>query len=158
MAEDCNHIEIIVQQNNVIEATPRRKTPKKVWWLKEELDIFESKLVRKIRMQENGDSLFVVFHRLQLLFAKNYGFIKIENFGETPAEDIAFSIQENPDYVQKVMEILEEHGLITYSEDGKEAFYPEVMERICTQSDSTERTRRWRERQKLKALQEETED
>lgn len=128
----------------------KKKTPKKIWWFKEELDVFESKLVRKLRMKENGDSLFVIYHKLRLLAAKNFGTIKIEDFGESPAEDIAFSIQEKPDNVEIVLDVLQSHGLIDFNEDKTELLFPEVVERICSVSDSKERVRRFRERQKQK--------
>ncbi len=121
-------------------------TNKKYYWLKLKNDFFEEKYIKALRRLPNGDSLVIIYLKMQLKSLKTEGFIKYEGVFENAVEELAVFLDEEITSVETVVDMLTKFGIIERLEDN--SFYLSAMQNsIGTESDSAERVRRYREQQ-----------
>lgn len=120
---------------------------KKYFWLKLMNDFFQQPKMKKLRKVAGGDTYTIIYLKMQLLSLKTDGKLYFDSVEETFAEELALTIDEDEDNVLFTLMYLQKQGLIEQVTEREYAL-PETMQRIGSESDSTERVRRLRERRK----------
>lgn len=120
---------------------------KKYYWLKLMKDFFQQPKIKKLRRVAGGDTYTVIYLKLQLLSLENGGKLFFEGVEETFVEEIALTIDEDEDNVRFTLMYLEQQGLLERVEENEYAM-PEAMARIGSETESAERMRQLRARQK----------
>ena len=119
---------------------------KKFYWLKLKTDFFNQPKLKKLRREEDGERLLIVYIKILLLSVPNEGKIVFEGLEPTLADELALALDEDSEDVQRVLEFLNQYGLI--EEIAKNEFVlTEALESIGSETDSAERMRRFRKRQ-----------
>ena len=120
---------------------------KKYYWLKLMKNFFQQPKIKKLRRVAGGDTYTVIYLKLQLLSLENGGKLYFEGVEDTFVEEIALTIDEDEDNVRFTLLYLEQQGLLERIEENEYAM-PETMARIGSETESAERMRQLRERQK----------
>lgn len=119
---------------------------KKFYWLKLKTGFFNQTKLKKLRNMENGEGLLIVYIKLLLLSVPNEGKLVFEGLEPTLADELALALDEDSEDVQRVLEFLNQYGLI--EEIAKNEFVlTEALESIGSETDSAERMRRFRKKQ-----------
>lgn len=128
---------------------------KRYFWLKLKTDFFEQKEIKLLRRIAGGDTYTIIYLKMLLKSLKNEGKLFYEFYGDNFSEEIALDIDENTEDVAMTIKYLESKGLIELVEQD-EYFLSKVPEMIGSESYSTERVRRHRERIALQSNSNET--
>ena len=125
---------------------------KKYYWLKLKNDFFTSKEMKKLRKIAGGDTYTIIYLKLQLLSLQNEGMLYFDGIDETFVDELALTIDEEPDNVNVTLNFLQKCNLAEIKKDDS-IFLKEVP--LCTgkECESAERVRRFRKNEQLKALQ-----
>lgn len=119
---------------------------KKYYWLKLKTGFFDQLKLKKLRREEGGDRRLIVYIKLLLLSVPNEGKLVFEGLEPTLADELALALDEDSEDVQRVLEFLNQYGLI--EEIAKNEFVlTEALESIGSETDSAERMRRFRKKQ-----------
>ena len=118
---------------------------RKFYWLKLKTGFFNQPKLKKLRREEDGDKLLVVYIKLLLLSVPDEGKIVFEGLEPTLADELALSLDEDPEDVQQVLDFLDQYNLIEEIADD-EFLLLEAAESIGSETDSAERMRRFRKR------------
>lgn len=119
---------------------------RKFYWLKLKTGFFNQPKLKKLRREEGGERLLVVYIRILLSSVPNEGKIVFEGLEPTLADELALALDEDSEDVQRVLEFLNQYGLI--EEIAKNEFVlTEALESIGSETDSAERMRRFRKKQ-----------
>lgn len=118
---------------------------KKYYWLKLKTGFFDQLKLKKLRREEGGDRLLIVYIKILLLSVPNEGKIVFEGLEPTLADELALSLDEDPGDVQQVLDFLDRYDLIEEIA-GNEFLLIEAVEAIGSETDSAERMRRLRKR------------
>lgn len=121
---------------------------KKYYWLKLPENFFkDSKPLKKLRKIAGGDTYTIIYLKMLLASLKNDGLICLDGLEERAADEIALEIDEEPDNVEMTLRFLFNTGLLEERTDA--VFLPQVQTMVGSETDSAERKRRQREREKL---------
>ncbi|MCR5447235.1 MAG: phage replisome organizer N-terminal domain-containing protein [Schwartzia sp.] len=122
---------------------------KRFWWLKISNKFFSSKVIKKLRKMPGGDTLTIIYLRLQLLALQTAqeknsvvnGVIEFEGLEEDIEAEIALELEENFDTVKMLIAYLAHVNLIELTENGNC-----IVKQIAagSEGDSAERTRKYR--------------
>ena len=124
---------------------------KKYYWLKLKNDFFTDKRIKKLRKIAGGDTYTIIYLKMQLLSLQDEGNLYYEGIEDTFEEEIALQIDEDIEDVRLTISFLLNTGLLVENND-----YYELMETkncIGKESESAERVRQFRNREKQKTLQ-----
>lgn len=121
---------------------------KRYYWFKMKSDFFDQKEIKLLRKIAGGDTYTIIYLKMLLKSLKNAGKLFYEFYGDNFAEEIALDIDESSEDVAMTLQYLETKGLIELVEQD-EYFLRKVPELIGSESYSTERVRRYRERKAL---------
>ena len=125
---------------------------KKYYWLKLKSDFFSSKRIKKLRKMAGGDTYTIIYLKMQLASVKTDGILQWTGVEDNFAAELALDLDENVEDVQMTLMFLESCGLIETSDDVN-YFLPYVVENTGKEGSSAERVRAFREREKQKLLQ-----
>lgn len=120
---------------------------RRFYWLKLKEDFFESKRVKKLRKLAGGDTLTIIYLKMQLKAIKTDGVLTYIGLERSFAEELALDLDENSEDVGLLLNYLLSVGLIETS-DKINFLLPYVIENTGSEGTSTERVRNFRERQK----------
>ena len=120
---------------------------KKFYWLKLRESFFDSKQIKKLRRMAGGDTYTIIYLKMQLTALKTSGIIEYTGLESDFVDELALDLDENPDDVRMTLAFLNSCNLIETS-DGINYFLHEVVENTGSESDSAQRVREYRERQK----------
>jgi len=123
---------------------------KKFYWLKLKNDFFTQKEIKKLRRIAGGDTYTVIYLKMQLLSLQDSGKIFYDGIEDTFFEELALDIDEDPKNVEVTVLFLEKYGLLVRGAQD-EYILPQARDSIGTETASTIRARRHRDR--IKALQ-----
>lgn len=123
---------------------------KRYYWLKLQDNYFSNPKIKKLRRIAGGDTLTIIYLKLQLMSVQSDGVILFEGIEENFEDELALKMDEDADNIRLLLSFLRSCGLMV--ESGDSFALPEVMSNIGNESTSTERVRRFREKQ-MKALQ-----
>lgn len=126
---------------------------KKYYWLRLKEDFFSQPKIKKLRKIAGGDTYTIIYLKMQLLSLNTEGNLYFEGIEDDFIEELALTIDEDVDNVKfTVMYLINQHLLEEIQKD--EFSLPEAKIAIGTESESTQRVRRLREKKKKeKALQ-----
>lgn len=119
---------------------------KKYYWLKLQNDFFSSLRIKKLRRLAGGDTFTIIYLKMQLISLKNNGVIEYKGIEKTFEEEMALELDEDVDNVTITIQYLLSCGLLEANDD--EYKLPYVIENTGSETSSTLRSRKCRERQK----------
>ena len=120
---------------------------KRYYWLKFRSDFFESKRIKKLRKMKRGDTLLIIYLKMQLKALSKGGMLEYTGIEEDPAEEIALDLDESTKDVQTVIDFLLANDMAEKAEDGY--FLPFVEANSGSETASTQRWRDWKKRSVL---------
>lgn len=116
---------------------------KKYFWLKLKDDFFDEKYVKALRRLPQGDSLVIVYLKMQLKSLKTEGFIKYEQILPDAISELAMLLDEDENVVRLAIEALIKFGVVERWEN--QTFYMKAMqELIGSETASAARVRKHR--------------
>ena len=130
---------------------------KKFYWLKLKEGFFGEKYVKALRRLPQGDSLVIVYLKMQLMSLRTEGVIDYEGLLPDSIEELAMALEEDENVVRLAVEALIKFGVV--ERWANETLYMVAMqELIGSEGSSAERVRRHRALQNnQQALQSNTE-
>ena len=120
---------------------------KRLFFLQLPHDFFGSRRIKKLRKLPDGDSLVLLYLKIQLSTLSTGGVIELSGLEEDAADEIALEISEEPEPVRVVLNFMLKHGLAVEQEDGN-IFLPYVEIMTTSHTEAAERMRKSRERKK----------
>lgn len=128
---------------------------KRYYWLKLKDDIFSSRRIKKLRDLDNGDTLFVIYLKMQLLAMKHDGELKHTGLEESMEEELSLDLSEPPELIKRTLEFLLKYDLAEQT-DQETIFLPYAIENTGSEAASTLRVREYRARKALQSNTNET--
>ena len=125
---------------------------KRYYWFKLYADFFESKRIKKLRKMKRGDTLLVVYLKMQLKSLCTGGVLVYSGIEDSFADELALDLNERPEDVRNTLAFLLEHGLCEC--DDTNYTLPWVAVNTGSETASTQRSRDCRNRKRV-ALQQE---
>ncbi len=120
---------------------------KTLFWLKLHKDFFGQKHIKKLRKMAGGDTFTIIYLKMQLLSLENDGNLLFDGVEETFEEELALELDEEVDNVKMTILYLRSQGLIEIVQSD-EFSLTEVKQNILSESQSAQRVRRHRAKQK----------
>lgn len=116
---------------------------KRYHWLRLKNTYFNQLEQKKMKRQENGKDMQIIYLRMMLLSLDKGGYIYHQGVYETLEEELAEEFSEDASIVQETIQYLSDNNMISFDEESN-CFLPEALE--CTGSEcySAERMRRHR--------------
>lgn len=121
---------------------------RRFFWLKLKEDFFDSKRIKKLRKLAGGDTLTIIYLKMQLKSIKTDGVLTFTGLEKSFAEELALDLDENPEDVGLLLNYLLSVGLIETS-DSINFLLPYAVESTGSEGASAERVRNFRGRQAL---------
>ena len=137
------------KQEHIKEARERGKQVYR--WVRLHENHFTSLKMRKLRKQEHGETMLVIYLKIVLHSLKWNGFIYYEEVGDSIAEEIADSIGEDKELVEKTILFMINTNLATIG-DNKEVLNIEEFKDITGPETNAERQQAFRAREYNKKL------
>ena len=127
---------------------------KKYFWLKLKDDFFDEKYIKALRRLPQGDSLVIVYLKMQLKSLKTEGIIKYEQILPDAISELAMVLDEDEHVVRLAVEAMIKFGIVERWEN--QTFYMVAMQQLIgSETASAARVRKHRElknKQENKAL------
>lgn len=120
---------------------------KRYYWLRLMADFFSQPRIKKLRRIAGGDTYTVIYLKLQLLSLRTDGVLFFEGIEESFAEELALTLDEDPENVAVTLRFLEAQQMLVQRDDGG-YILPETQGLIGAEGYSAERMRRYRDRKK----------
>lgn len=122
---------------------------KRYYWLKLKEDFFEEKYIKALRKLPQGDSLVIVYLKMQLKSLKTEGIIKYEGIMPDSIAELSLALDEDENIVKLTVEALIRFGAVERWEN--DTFYMATMQQLI--GSETQIAERVRKHRKAKALQ-----
>lgn len=123
------------------------KEPKRYYWLKLQSTYFNQLEQKKMRKQENGKDMQIVYLRMMLLSIDKGGYIYFQGVYDTLEEELAEEFGESLEIVKKTLDYLKQNSMISVDKNF-DCFIPEALVYTGSECYSAERVRNFRKRQK----------
>ena len=123
---------------------------KRFWWLKLNKDFFNQAVIKKLRKMPGGDTLIIIYQKMQLLSLEHDGVLVYEGIEDSFEEELALTIDETVENVKMLLVFLRKYEMIE-TPSPTEFLLPEVIKNIDSECNSAARMRNHRERKKHKA-------
>ena len=120
---------------------------KKYYWIKLPTTYFNDIAQKKMRKQEQGLLYQVIYLKLMLLSCNQDGFIYYQEVYDTLAEEIADAIGESETDVNNALDYFVKNKLLIFQDS--DAVIPQAQKLVGSETDSAERMRNMRERNKV---------
>lgn len=120
---------------------------KRYYWLRLKEDFFKSKEMKKLRRIAGGDTYTIIYLKMQLASIKNDGVLHYDGLEDAFYKELALDIDEDEENVKVAVAFLTRYGLLI-TQDDIEFSMPLVRECIGSETSSTIRSRRYRDKQK----------
>ena len=120
---------------------------KRYYWLKLKEDFFKQREIKKLRKIAGGDTYTIIYQKLLLLSLQDEGKIYFDGIEDDFFQEMALELDEMEDNVKMTILYLQKHNLIEQVEEN-EYFLTKITECIGSESESAERVRRLRVRNK----------
>ncbi|MBR1460240.1 phage replisome organizer N-terminal domain-containing protein [bacterium] len=125
---------------------------KRFYWIQLPITYFNDLQQRKMRKQSNGELMQIIYLKLMLMSCNNNGLIYYEGVYNTLAEEISEAINEDLEMVIAALKYFENNNLMNYQE--KDVYFSQAEILTGSETASTRRSRKCRENQKEKELDE----
>ncbi len=120
---------------------------RKYYWLKLKSSFFDEKAIRFLRKMPSGDSMVIVYLKLLCASLKTEGYLKHDGILPCMEEELALMIDEDENIVKMTI-----NALVTIRQaefiDNENLYFFALNEMIGKESESAERVRRYRDKQK----------
>lgn len=128
---------------------------KRKYWLQLPQNYFNRLAQKKLRKQDDGLLMQVIYLKMLLAGLGNEGIILYQGIYDSLSEEIAEEIDEDPEVVQKAIDYFLDNHMAreVQDEEGAGMFFPESDELTGSESESAERMRRMRAKAKPKTSQ-----
>ena len=123
------------------------KTPKRYFWLKLQSTYFSQLEQKKMRKQDYGRDIQIIYLRMMLYSIDKGGYIYYQGVYDSLEEELAEEFDEPIEVIKIAMEYLKKNSLVTIS-DESDCFIPEALDHTGSECYSAERVRRHRESKK----------
>lgn len=120
---------------------------KKFYWLKLKNTFFNQKEIKLLRRIAGGDTYTIIYLKMMLLSLDNEGTIYFDSVADSFEEELSLELDEDVENVQVTLSFLKTKGLLEIKNED-EFFLNEVPTIIGKETDSAERVRRYRRKQK----------
>ena len=120
---------------------------KRYYWLKLSEDFFSETCIKALRRLPSGDSLVIVYLKMQLKSLKTEGLLKYCGLLPDSTAELAMALDEDENIVRLTIEALIRFKMIERWED-ETLYVSAVQELIGSEGDSAERVRKHRQMQK----------
>lgn len=121
---------------------------KRYYWLKLNNTYFNQLEQKKMRRQEHGKDMQIIYLRMMLLSIDKGGFIYYQGVYDTIEEELAEEFSEDVELVRDTLKYLSENNMMTLNENS-DCFLPQAVECTGSESYSAERMRRMRKKAKV---------
>jgi len=121
---------------------------KKRYWLKLEKGFLQSKYIKIIKAQDNGDKYILFYLALMLESIETIGHLRLSDTVPYNEKMLATITDTNIDVVRTALKMFQELGIIRVLED-RTIFLPDVPKLTGKECESADRVRVFREKQKL---------
>jgi predicted phage replisome organizer len=127
------------------------KHDKKKYWLKLEKDFLNSSKIKVIKSLPNGKDYLIFYLALMLESINTEGHLRFSELVPYNPQMLATITDTNIDIADKAITYFEGLGMLQYLQNGT-IFLPDVPLRLGKEGESTERVRRFRERERQALL------
>lgn len=124
---------------------------KRYYWLKLKDDFFDEKYIKALRKLPQGDSLAIVYLKMQLKSLKTEGIIKYEGIMPDAMTELALLLDEDENVVRLAVEALIRFGVVERW-DNDTFYLVQLQQLIGSESQSAARVRKHRELKKTQLL------
>lgn len=124
---------------------------KRYYWLKLKDDFFDEKYIKALRKLPQGDSLAIVYLKMQLKSLKTEGIIKYEGIMPDAMTELALLLDEDENVVRLAVEALIRFGVVERW-DNDTFYLVQLQQLIGSESQSAARVRKHRELKKTQQL------
>lgn len=137
------------QNGNNQSDSDKKKSEKKLYWIKLKDNFFDDQYIRMIRATPNGYRTLCIYLTMQLKALKTEGLITYKKMLPNFADELSFLLNEDSKAVSEAIDILTKFGLIELW-DGDKLLMTAQQQIIESGSEgaSAERVRRFREKRK----------
>lgn len=123
-------------------------TPKRYFWLKLQATYFSQLEQKKMKRQEHGKDMQIVYLRMMLLSIDKGGYIYYQGVYDSLEEELAEEFDEPVGIIKETLDYLRENSMISIDENS-DCFVPESLRLTGSESYSAERMRRKREKDRV---------
>lgn len=103
--------------------------------------------MKKLRRMEHGETLTIIYLKMQLASLRNGGAIAFEGMDGSLAEELSYQIDEPESDVATTISFLMRYGLMEQIDGGDVYVLPSAVQNTGSETDSAARMREFRERQ-----------
>lgn len=121
---------------------------KRFFFLQLPHDFFRSRRIKKMRRLQDGDTLIIIYLKLQLLSLNTGGMIQFSDMDGDLASEISAEIDEEESLVSAALDYLTSHNLANKPSENS-VFLPYVKIMTSSHTASTERSRKSRKNKKM---------
>lgn len=118
---------------------------KRYWWLKLPEDFFGSKRIKRLRKEDDGDTLLIIYLKLQLLAIRDDGIIRFAALETSFEDELALDTEESPENIRRCLDYLIRNGLAEQPDEST-LFFPWALENTGSEGASAARMRAVRQR------------
>lgn len=119
------------------------KNPKRYFWLKLQSTYFSQLEQKKMKRQDHGKDMQIVYLRMMLFSIDKGGYIYYQGVYDSLEEELAEEFDESVEIVKETLDYLKENNMISINEN-LDCFIPEVLDHTGSECYSAERMRRHR--------------
>lgn len=119
--------------------------PKRYFWLKLQSTYFNQLEQKKMRKQEHGKDMQIVYLRMMLLSLDKGGYIYYQGVYGSLEEELSEEFDEPVEIIKETLDYLRENNMISIDENS-DCFVPESLKLTGSESYSAERVRRYRKK------------
>lgn len=121
---------------------------KRLYWLKLKEDFFDEKYIKIMRKLPEGDSLVIVYLKIQLRCLKTDGYLYFDHLCNSFEEELSVVLDEDINMVRLALATLERFNLIEFI-DTDTMYLITMSDRIGSETSVAERVRKWRKNKQL---------
>ena len=146
----------VSNQSSPVVPQPFFEKRKYLPWVKFPIDFYEWPVIKKLRKHAGGDSYTILYQKIMLHSSQWGGCLRFFHYEENLHEELALILNENEKDIKIVLSFLEANSLMEMiAEDVY--LLSHVLPMIGKEGESTERVRRFRERQNSPELEQKKE-
>jgi predicted phage replisome organizer len=116
---------------------------KRIYWFELDGDFFNSKIVKKMRKESNGDTLALIYLKILQSTTKTEGIVSFEGIEPLLEDELALLIDEDAKHIAELLEILDMYDRVERLGTNK-FLLKEAENYIFSESESTRRVRKHR--------------
>ena len=127
------------------------KSSGKYFWLKLHKDYFSRLAQKKMKRQEHGKEMQIVYLRMMLLSIDKDGYIYYQGVYDSLEEELSEEFDEPVEIIKETLDYLKKNNMISIDEN-LDCFVPETLEITGSETKAAERMRRMREKKKNESV------